>query len=242
VYDAPSRNAVCGATCTHPTDNIQSLVRPPVPVALNGAAGYADRFGTAPRSPIDFGAIVACPERGQRMAALYAAAPTYDRAALPAYCAFRDETADQFAYLTAPVARGGLGVAVVRTDVDPYPDAVAMMTDLLEHRRLQVFATAAGDNPHPLLTDDENDMFRAVHDFFGHASTGRGFDRHGEEGAWVKHAGMYSPLARRAMTTETRATNSSLIWTYAGERFPEQKAALLPPAFCDPAQFSSRPA
>ena len=48
------------------------------------------------------------------------------------------------------------------------------------------------------------DKFRAVHDYFGHIKDGNGFRAGGEENAWRSHAAMYSPLARRAMTTETR--------------------------------------
>lgn len=53
-----------------------------------------------------------------------------------------------------------------------------------------------------------NDVFRAVHDVFGHASGGFGFGPRGEENAWRKHVRMFSPLAARAMTTETRGQNS----------------------------------
>jgi hypothetical protein len=166
------------------------------------------------------------------------AAPVADPAALPAYRAFRDETLRQFEYLTSSVARGGLGVHVEVSKPDPYPDAVAMTRDLLEHRRLKVYATGGSGNEHPLLTNDENDMFRAVHDAFGHASIRRGFDRHGEEAAWLKHAHMYSPLSRKAMTTETRGSNSTLVFYYGGRRFPEQKAILLPDRFCDIHNFS----
>ena len=53
-----------------------------------------------------------------------------------------------------------------------------------------------------------NDVFRFVHDFFGHTELGNGFGPIGEENAWMVHSRMYSPEARRAMTTETRGQNS----------------------------------
>ncbi len=59
---------------------------------------------------------------------------------------------------------------------------------------MRVFATTEGE--HPLMTAAENDLFRAVHDLFGHGAAGRTFDRHGEEAAYRSHAEMYSPLAR----------------------------------------------
>ena len=101
------------------------------------------------------------------------------------------------------------------------------MIDDLDRRQLRVFATAASGNPHPYLSDAENDMF-------GHAAIGRGFDGHGEEAAWLKHSSMYSPPARRALTTETRGQNCAMIFHYQGERFAVQKAVLLPKGFSDP--------
>lgn len=173
------------------------------------------------------------PALGAAIAAAYVAAPTLDQQAVASYDAFRRETVRQYEYLVGRPEFGGLGVTVRVMDVDPYTKAGTMIDDLA-HRTLKVFATAATDNPHPYLSDAENDMFRAVHDAFGHAAIGRGFDRHGEEAAWLKHSGMYSRLARRALTTETRGQNCAMIFHHRYERFPEQKAALLPRAFSDP--------
>jgi hypothetical protein len=50
-----------------------------------------------------------------------------------------------------------------------------------------------------------NDVFRIVHDYFGHIKEGNGFRAAGEENAWRSHSAMYSELARPAMTSETRA-------------------------------------
>jgi hypothetical protein len=77
-----------------------------------------------------------------------------------------------------------------------------------------------------------------VHDGFGHLASGRGFDRHGEDAAWDAHSQMYSPLARLAMTTETRGQTSTFIWYHRGRRFPDQKVLLLPERFCDPCEVS----
>ncbi|MBB4752519.1 hypothetical protein [Actinoplanes lobatus] len=173
------------------------------------------------------------PAVGAAIAAAYMAAPVRDPRAGAAYAAFRRETIRQYAYLVGRAEFGGLGVTVRIMDTDPYADAAAMIDDLV-HRELKVFATAATDNPHPVLSNAENDMFRAVHDAFGHASIGRGFDGHGEEAAWLKHRSMYSPLAGRALATETRGQNCAMIFHYRGQRFAEQKAALLPRAFSDP--------
>jgi hypothetical protein len=223
----------CGSVCRH--------VRGPLPqigldapawlrAGLNRLAAAGHR--SAPGA--DVRAAVACPVRERLMARAYLRGPVSTRAAVPAYRAFRTETARQFDLLTRSPRRGGLGVEVTTSDLDPYRGADEMMLDLVTARKLTVFRTSAAGNPHPWLSDDDNDMFRAVHDIFGHAAAGRGFDRHGEEAAWLEHCRLYSPAARRALTTETRGQSSVLFAAYAGERFPRQKLFLLPLLHSDP--------
>ena len=210
------------------TDNSTS----PVDYLSAGSIAYAARHGY--RVPdINYRRVVANARRGKRIAAAYMAAAGFDPGALPAFRAFRDETVSQYAFLTEPASQGDLGVTVEVCQHDPYTDAMAMISDLRNHRLLKVYATGGPGNKHPFLTNTENDMFRAVHDAFGHASIGRGFDRHGEEAAWLKHSSMYSPLARQALTTETRGQNCALVFHYQGRRFAEQKIVLLPEEFSD---------
>ncbi|WP_307817080.1 MULTISPECIES: hypothetical protein [Micromonospora] len=173
------------------------------------------------------------PVVGAAIADAYMAAPSRDERAYPAYAAFCRETVQQYHFLIGRAEFGGLGISVHIVDVDPYPNVAAMVDDVRQ-RRLMVWASAASGNAHPYLSDGENDMFRAVHDVFGHAASGRGFDRHGEEAAWLKHSSMYSSLAGRALATETRGQNCARIFRCDPGRFPEQKAVLLPPAFSDP--------
>lgn len=52
-----------------------------------------------------------------------------------------------------------------------------------------------------------------MHDAFGHGIRGNSFGALGEEVAWGSHAQMYSPLARIAMTSETRGQNSFVNYT-----------------------------
>jgi hypothetical protein len=83
-----------------------------------------------------------------------------------------------------------------------------------------------------------NDVFRAVHDYYGHAKEGVGFRADGEENAWRSHASMYSPLARMAMTSETRGQNSWLNYGPHGDKnrtartedtiFADQKIGVMP--------------
>jgi hypothetical protein len=112
---------------------------------------------------------------------------------------------------------------------EPYPNSKATIADIRDRKRLKVFSTDYGYGETPITQKDIgenpmlqmskfkdangvpmriNDLFRFVHDFFGHSERGNGFGPLGEENAWDVHARMFSPEARRAMTTETRGQNS----------------------------------
>ena len=117
-----------------------------------------------------------------------------------------------------------LGIRVRFTDeTEPYETAAEQARHLLLDRTI-VIASGLGGN-HPVLSRDEYDRFRAVHDVFGHAGIGGGFDRHGEYQAWLVHAMMYTGLGSWAMSSEYRGVNSSL---WAGSAAGTGKAALLP--------------
>jgi hypothetical protein len=161
------------------------------------------RFSRRADDAVSYDRIRLDPVEGEAIAEAYTSAPRLEERALAAYAAFSRETVRQFQFLIGRVEFGGLGVAVRVVDDDPYPDAESMV-DELGGRRLRVLASAATGNPHPYLSDGENDMLRATHDAFGHAASGRGFDPHGEEAAWLKHGAMYTPKARRVLATEIR--------------------------------------
>ncbi len=89
-----------------------------------------------------------------------------------------------------------------------------------------------------LRTVYANDLFRAVHDAFGHGLEGSGFRARGEENAWQAHIRLFTGPARGAITTETRGQNSWLNYGPYGERnrtaktedtvFADQKTGLMP--------------
>jgi hypothetical protein len=54
---------------------------------------------------------------------------------------------------------------------------------------------------------------------------------HGEEAATQKHAAMFSPLAQKALMTETRGQNHALHYTGS---FQEQKIGFLPHKYQTP--------
>lgn len=83
-----------------------------------------------------------------------------------------------------------------------------------------------------------NDLFRAVHDAFGHGLEGAGFRAQGEENAWQAHRAMFTGPALGALTSETRGQNSWLNYGPHGAAnktakvedtvFAEQKTGLMP--------------
>ncbi len=159
-----------------------------------------------------------------------------------AYKALADETSSQFQQLKA----AGYKMEPWTKEGQPYANSTEMAADLKNNKHLYYFT---GGEEHPLLgkVDPEtgvvyNDMFRAVHDVYGHAAPGNGFGPRGEEGAFQVHSQMYSPEARQAMATETRGQNS---WVNFGKHnygpggeqlnvpaaerpFAQQKVDLLP--------------
>jgi hypothetical protein len=170
---------------------------------------------------VDYTKITADIVRGPEIGKLYVeASPFITTLARQAYRQLADQVDQQYR-----VMRDRITIHFQKED--PYAHAEEMFADVTHNGRLKVYMTEPGQS-HPLLTMAQNDRFRAVHDYYGHYMTGRGFDRHGEEAAWVSHSQMFTGLARRAMTTETRGQSSAFIWINGGRRFPEQKAILLP--------------
>lgn len=206
----------------------QSRLIPPGQVASVVAAktAYIKSKGYELRD-IDYLQIAADPERGKVIADMFDTLPSFDENALPAYEALRSEVKEQFDYLV-----NDMGIKVDVVEQDPYKNGSEMMADLEQNGHISVLSTAATGG-HPLFTNEENDMFRAVHDVFGHAGAGTNFDRNGEEASFISHFQMFSPLAAQALATETRGQNSWL--TYSGnDTFAEQKIALLPPVMTLP--------
>jgi len=81
-------------------------------------------------------------------------------------------------------------------------------------------------------------VHNCVHDYYGHCKDGFGMRADGEENAWRSHSAMFSPLARRAMTSETRGQNSWVNFGPHAEKnrtasaadtvYADQKVGLLP--------------
>lgn len=93
-----------------------------------------------------------------------------------------------------------------------YASSDAMREDAEKNHHLWVYE---GGERHEFLGDTDpttgrtyNEMFRAIHDYFGHVVTGASFGPKGEEQAWASHVQMMPQLAKIAMTSETRGQNS----------------------------------
>jgi hypothetical protein len=143
---------------------------------------------------------------------------------------------------------------------DPYAESPRLAeADVSEHNHWWGFPTDQGFGSNdeaskkamqenPLLRDSGeivdgrhatyNDLFRIVHDMFGHLKEGNGFRAAGEDNAWRSHAAMFSEKALPAMTAETRGQNSWVNYGPYGEtnrkatagdtHYAPQKIGMLP--------------
>jgi hypothetical protein len=106
-----------------------------------------------------------------------------------------------------------------------YAGSPQMLKDALINKHLYTYG---GGEPHEILNKidpytglNENQVFRAVHDYYGHGTTGASFGPRGEELAFGAHSQIYSPLAKMAAATETRGQNSFV--NYSGINADLQK-------------------
>jgi len=224
--------------------------------AQDAAADYMRKAGLPYDPPKQY--MKVDPERATRIAGEFDKmqhAPD-DPAVKASYEALARETIAQW----HAIKDTGLQVEWIKPgQADPYaktPRLAAM--DVTQNNHWWGFPTDAGfgtgeeaeharhNNPMLQMTDEVvdgrrlmvNDVFRIVHDYFGHFKEGVGFRADGEENAWRSHAAMYSELARGAMTSETRGQNSWVNYgpygatnrtaSAADTHFAPQKIGLMP--------------
>ena len=202
------------------------------------------------------------PEFSTRIASAYSDmqnAPN-DPVVKEAYQNLIRQTIDQYMALVD----AGYTFSFFDSNTDPYEgNPYNAMRDLRKNKRMAVYGTYDGygtegitgaelDN-NPMLVDTglrwldqkgverivtANDLFRAVHDAFGHGLEGSGFRARGEENAWQSHVRLFTGSAIAALTSETRGQNSWLNYGPYGEKnrdakledtiFAEQKVGLMP--------------
>jgi len=125
-----------------------------------------------------------------------------------AYEAMIVETIAQYQFIKSLRVK----IDVMRPGEYPYTASPRLaILDLVENKHFWLYPSSSGLGPDDsynrddlllALTDEyigdmqlcANDVFRIVHDFFGHAKEGGGFRAEGEENAWRCHACMYSRL------------------------------------------------
>jgi hypothetical protein len=118
----------------------------------------------------------------------------------------------------------GMNLSYHKGDLN-YAGSPQMLEDALINKHLYTYA---GGEPHEILNKidpytglNQNQVFRAVHDYYGHGPTGASFGPRGEELAYGSHSQLYSPLAKMAAATETRGQNSFV--NYSGVNAELQK-------------------
>ena len=202
-------------------------------------------------------------ERAKRMAVAYEemANEPQDPKVKEAYAELIKQTKSQYEALID----AGYEFSFFDGDTDPYAGNPSnAMRDLRKNKKMAVYGTYAGYGTdgitdseiknNPMLADTglrwkdnatgkkhmvtANDLFRAVHDAFGHGLEGSGFRARGEENAWQAHVRLFTGTAIAAITTETRGQNSWLNYGPYGEKnrtakvndtiFAEPKIGLLP--------------
>jgi hypothetical protein len=234
----------------------------PIEGLVNVAEQYARANGIPYTRQAEY--VGADPERGARIAEAYAAMPhaPNDPAVREAYQNLIDQTVAQYEALA------GAGYSFYFIDLNtPEGEQYAStpwnaIFDLRDNKKMGVFSTVEGfgtdeefsPDANPMLQDTglqwpmgpdgelrpvlANDLFRAVHDAFGHGLEGAGFRADGEENAWQAHVRLFTGSAVAAITTETRGQNSWLNFGPYGETnrtaavedtvFADQKTGLMP--------------
>lgn len=232
----------------------------PDPNLVSVADNYAKKFGIPFTRQAEYVAVDV--DRSKRIADEYEKMK-HDPKNPKVLEAFNDlirQTKDQYDALT----EAGYEFSFFDDETDPYNENPSeAMRDLRKNKKMAVYGTYAGygtegitgakveDNP--MLQDTglkwkdqngkeqpvtANDLFRAVHDAFGHGLEGAAFRARGEENAWQAHVRLFTGPAVAAITTETRGQNSWLNYGPFGEKnrkatlkdtiFAEQKTGLLP--------------
>jgi len=202
---------------------IEKGLKGPIPIVVQAAKAYANAVGLPLRRQRDYVKVDVA--RAGRIAQAYADMPHQpnDPAVLAAYQALADETSAQYQFVKAT----GIKIETIMPgQPDPYPEGPRQVLEDINRGHIWYFPTGDGfgssdfdptgnpllnetaevsDNGEPMVV---NDLFRVVHDFFGHGMEGAGFGARGEENAWQAHMRLFSEAAVPAMTSETRGQNS----------------------------------
>lgn len=189
---------------------LQPRQNAPAPAVAEGADKYNEKFG---RPAIDATVKPHSPEFAKRVADAYDAmkhepnAPAVKKS----YESMANEVKKQWDYATKEM---GMKLEPWTKEGQPYANSKEMAADVRDNKHLYFFQGGDIKPESPMAKVDKdtgltyNDMFRAVHDLFGHAAHGFEFGPKGEENAYLVHRQMFPAEAIPALTSETRGQNS----------------------------------
>lgn len=138
------------------------------------------------------------------------------------YKALENETLQQYSFITDK----GLKVSRWLGEGEPYANSKEMLKDLKENKHLYFLPNSeafgkdgdevdgrAGLKMTDVYLEDGyrmtlSEVFRVVHDYFGHGILGNQFGAVGEENATLQHLDLYSSKALPAVVFQTRGQNS----------------------------------
>ncbi|MFT7836743.1 crotonobetainyl-CoA--carnitine CoA-transferase [Saccharothrix sp. BKS2] len=191
------------------------------------------------------------PDYCRRVARWFDRAPhlAYDARLSRLYHRFKWETLQQYEV----IRRVGITVEPWVRPGQPYRDSADLRASVLSTGVLHVYLTDSGHGEgetgyHPMLAPTGlsiggvdfryNDVFRAVHDIFGHVMFDNDFSSRGEFRAAFCHMGMYSPDVHPVLFSEQVA---QICWYFFGphlergepRRYSDQKVLEFPPSFLD---------
>jgi GNAT superfamily N-acetyltransferase len=166
-----------------------------------------------------------------------------------AYRSLADETKAQYQQMVD----AGIQIEPFTGKGEPYKNSAEMMADVRDNKHLYFLRTenayGAGDGAglaaNPLLEPSGitigdtpllmNDLFRAVHDYFGHTAEGFEFGPRGEFNAYLAHSRMFSDAAKPALAAETLTQNA---WVNFGQHLRRPDGSLPKPG--EPGYVSPR--
>jgi hypothetical protein len=186
------------------------------------ASEYKSKEKIAKRAPEPVYELYA--DVSSMMAKAYADTPTNSKEAkvVAAYDALESETIHQYDFIISK----GLKVEKYYGEGEPYENSTAMLDDLRNNNTLKFLPNEnafgedinkVSDNrglkPSGRFLEDNyeltvSEVFRVVHDYFGHGILGNQFGAIGEENATLQHLDLYSNLAAPAVIFQTRGQNS----------------------------------
>lgn len=138
------------------------------------------------------------------------------------YAALITETIAQYDFIVGK----GLNVEKYQGKGEPYQDSKEMLEDLRTNNTLkflpndeafgegaEIYKDSIGLQPSGRFLEDgyqltNSEVFRIVHDYFGHGILGNQFGAIGEENATLQHLDLYSDVAKPAVVFQTRGQNS----------------------------------